>query len=141
MTGPAAVRLPRPGTGVAAPREHLGHLRRDPARAPADIDPAVAQGDNAGRGGRVVAPYVTPAQVTGMGGPAIKLDGHAVLLIQDVAVLITPGTPGECLPGAWRQSVRPLDIAQIAMLKAGMDACPVGCQRLGEVTAPAQPVA
>jgi hypothetical protein len=64
-----------------------------------------------------------------MGGPAIKLDGHAVLLIQDVAVLITHGTPGECLPGAWRQSVRPLDIAQIAMLKAGMDARPVGRQR------------
>lgn len=76
-----------------------------------------------------------------MGGPAIKLDGHAVLLVQDVAVLIAPGAPGECLPNARRQSVRPLDIAQIAMLKAGMDARPVSRECLGEVTAPAQPVA
>jgi hypothetical protein len=72
-------------------------------------------------------------------GSAIKLNGHAVLLVQDIAVLVTPGVPGQCLPGARRQCMRPLDIAQIAMLEAGMDTGPVSGQCLGEVTAPAQP--
>ncbi len=72
-----------------------------------------------------------------MRGAAVKLDGHAERLIENVAVLGAAAAPDPCLPASRRQAVQSLHITAVTVLKRRVDAFPVGSQSDRQIRMPA----
>ena len=121
-------------------RQYAGDLGRDLAGLLTHLQPAIPKRDDAGGGG-VVAVYVVPSQVTRVSSPAVKLDRHPVLGVEDVAVLAAAATAGSGLPGSSRQGMRLLDITEITVLQTRVDSIRRGAECLAQLMAPAQPTA
>jgi hypothetical protein len=63
--------------------------------------------------------------------PAVKLDGHGVVLVQQVAVLVAAIAPSSCLPLRAGQAVRAFDVPHIAILEHRVNAGRIRAQQLG----------
>ena len=89
------------------------------------ITPAVAEHDVAGHCSGIVPPMIAKRLVGRVGGTPVELDHGAPLPIPDVAVPIAGAGPalGTISPTG-RQSVAPIDVAQVPPLELGMNTAP-----------------